>query len=80
LQKLLKQYRETRQIAPRARGKGFRAKLTQYSEIVEKLIEEKNDATLKELPTFLEQGIGLELHPSNIYRFLKKRKLTLKKR
>jgi transposase len=80
LQKLLKQYRETGQIVPHVRGKGFKAKLTQHLDRVEKLIEEKNDATLKELQASLEQEIGLSLHPSNICRFLKKRKLTLKKK
>lgn len=79
VQKLLKQYRETGQIAPRERGKGFSAKLVQYSDIVEKLIAEKNDATLEELQVSLEQQTGLKLHQSNICRFLQKQKLTLKK-
>lgn len=79
LQKLFKQYRETRQIAPRSRGKGFIPKLAQYTNTVEKLIAEKNDATLKELQESLEKEIGIKLHPSNICRFLQNRKLTLKK-
>lgn len=80
LQKLFKQYRETGHIAPRLRGKGFVSKLTQYTKTVEKLIEQKNDITLEELQLSLEKETGIKLHPSNICRFLQKRKLTLKKK
>jgi transposase len=79
LQKLLKQYRETGRIAHRERGKGLVSKLTRYTETVEKLVEQKNDATLEELQLSLEKETGIRLHCSNICRFWQKRKLTLKK-
>ena len=39
----------------------------------------KNDATLKELQTYLENQTGVKVAPSNFCRFLQKRQLTLKK-
>lgn len=79
IQKLLKQYRESGDIAPHQRGKGFESKLAKHTEIVEKLVEEKNDATLEELQVSLEKETGISLSISNICRFLQQRKLTRKK-
>lgn len=79
IQKLLKQYRESGNIAPSQRGKGFPAKLTNHTDVVEKLVSEKNDATLKELQESLEKETGIRLSISNICRFLQKQKLTIKK-
>lgn len=79
VQKLLKRYRETGTLAPLPRGKGFPPKLAKYTDVVEKLVEEKNDATLKELQESLAQKTGVKLSQSNICRFLKARQLTVKK-
>ncbi len=79
IQNLLKRYRETGEIAPRQRGKGFAPKLAKYTKIVEQLVSDQNDATLKELQESLEHETGVRLSISNICRFLQKRKLTRKK-
>ena len=46
IQNLLKRYRETGEIAPRQRGKGFAPKLAKYLKIVEQLVSDQNDARL----------------------------------
>lgn len=79
VQKLLKRYRETGTIAPLPRGKGFSPKLAQYTDVVEQLVAETNDATLEELQKSLVEKIGIKLNQSNICRFLQKLKLTVKK-
>ena len=48
MEKLFKQYRETGSITPLKEG--FLPKLAPYSEIVQKLLEPKNDATLEYRP------------------------------
>ncbi|MBF2020238.1 MAG: hypothetical protein IGR93_09075 [Hydrococcus sp. C42_A2020_068] len=65
MQKLLTQERETGKIAHRERGKGFVPKLAQYTDTVEKFIEQNNDATLEELQLSLEKETGIKLHVSN---------------
>lgn len=75
----MKQYRESADITPRPRGKGFPCKLAQHTETLERLLEEKNDATLEELRISLEQETGVQVSISNICRFLQKHKLTRKK-
>ena len=79
IQILLKRYRESGEIAARQRGKGFTARLADHTETVEKLVAEKNDATLEELQEAIAQLTGVKLSISNICRFLQKRRLTRKK-
>ncbi len=79
IQILLKRYRESGEIAARQRGKGLTARLADHTETVEKLVAEKNDATLEELQFAIAQLTGVKLSISNICRFLQKRRLTRKK-
>lgn len=79
IQTLLKRYRESGEIAPRSRGKGFAPRLAEHIQTVEKLVAQKNDATLEELQEAIARETGVKLSISNICRFLQKRKLTRKK-
>ncbi len=79
IQTLLKRYRESGEIAPRSGGKGFAPRLAEHIQTVEKLVTQKNDATLEELQKAIAKETGVKLSISNICRFLQKRKLTRKK-
>ena len=79
VQKLLKQHQQMGSLAPLPHGGGTPPKLTDYVIKIEKLLEEKNDATLPELCQDIKEGTGISVSPSTLCRFLQKLNLTRKK-
>ena len=80
IQKLLKQYRTTGQIAARVRIQQTPTKLTEKElKILEELVKSNNDATLDELRHSLAEETGVLISCSTVYRMLKKSRLSLKK-
>ncbi len=79
VQKLLKQHQQMGSLAPLPHGGGTPPKLTDYVLEIEKLLEEKNDATLPELCQNLKEVAGISVSPSTLCRFLQKLNLTRKK-
>jgi transposase len=78
--KLLKQYRETGEIAPKPFGGGVKLKLaTEQLEILADLIEKNNDATLEELCRLLQEKTGVTLSRATMGRMTQRLKLTVKK-
>lgn len=78
--KLLKQYRETGNIAPKVRTEQTPSKLNQEQlSVLEDLVEANNDATLDELRYELEQKTGVLIGRSTVDRMLKKLNLSVKK-
>lgn len=80
VQKLLKQHQQMGSLAPLPHGGGTPPKLNDYLPEIEKLLEEKNDATLPELCQKLKESQGIRVCPSTLCRFLQKVKLTRKKK
>ena len=81
VQKLLKQYRETKNITPRTDRCGAKGKLNaEQLLILAQLIEENNDATLEELRYLLYGKIGFSLSISTIARMIKLLDITVKKK
>jgi len=77
--KLLKQYRETGEIAPKPFG-GVKLKLTLAQiEILADLIENHNDATLEELCQLLKEKTGVAISRATMGRMTQRLKLTVKK-
>jgi transposase len=67
VQKLLKQYRETKNITPRTDRCGVKGKLNaEQLLILAQLIEENNDATLEELRYLLYEKIGFSVSRATI--------------
>ena len=80
VRKLIKQYRETGEIAPKRRTEQTPTKLSiEQLEILETIAESNNDATLAELCDLLEQRVGVRIGVSTMFRMLEKLNLTLKK-
>jgi transposase len=80
VEKLLKQYRETGNIAPKVRTEQTPTKLNQEQlSVLEELVEANNDATLDELRYELEQKTGVLIGRSTVDRMLKKLNLSVKK-
>ena len=80
VQKLLKQYRETKNIAPRNYRCGAKGKLNaEQILILAELIEANNDATLEELRYLLYGQIGFAVSRATIGRMTKLLNITLKK-
>lgn len=78
--KLLKQYRETGDIAPKPFNGGVKLKLTsEQIVILAELIEQNNDATLQELRQLLKEKTGVEVSVTTIFRMSQRLKLTVKK-
>lgn len=81
VQKLLKQYRETQNIAPRTNRCGVKGKLnTEQLLILAELIEANNDATLEELRYLLYQKIGVTISRATMGRMTKLLNMTCKKK
>ena len=80
VQKLLKQHQQMGNLAPLPHGGGTPPKLTDYVLEIEKLLEEKNDATLPELCQNIKEATGINVSPSTLCRFLQKLNLTRKKK
>ena len=80
VEKLLKQHRETGNIAPKQRLNQTPTKLNdEQLQVLEHLVEENNDATLAELRDLLEQKTGVRIGRSTVDRMLRKLDLTVKK-
>lgn len=78
--KLLKQYRETGEIAPKPFTGGVKLKLKPRELIVlSELIENNNDATLAELCQMLKDKTGVSLSRATMGRMTQRLKLTVKK-
>ena len=81
VEKLLKQHRETGNIAPLVRTEQTPTKLNpEQLTVLEQIVVENNDATLDELRNYLEQKTGVLIGRSTVDRMLKKLNLTVKKK
>jgi transposase len=81
VQKLLKQYRETKNITPKNHRCGVKGKLNaEQLLILGELIEKNNDATLEELRYLLYGEIGFSVSTSTIARMIKLLDITVKKK
>ncbi|MBE9169734.1 transposase [Pleurocapsales cyanobacterium LEGE 06147] len=75
VQKLLKQYRQTKIVAPKPRRGGQLPKLnSKQISLVAELVEQNNDATLQELCNMLENQIGVRVSRSTMSRIVRKLK------
>lgn len=80
VQDLLKRYRDDGTIAPKAHGGGATAKLNEEQvALVERLVEEDNDAILVELCERLEQQSGVRVSRATMGRLVQRQRLTRKK-
>lgn len=78
--KLLKQYRETGEIAPKPFNGGVKLKLTpEQLKILALVIENNNDATLEELCQLLKEKTGVTISRATMGRMTQRFKLTVKK-
>lgn len=81
IEKLLKQHRETGNIAPKVRTEQTPTKLNEEQlTILEQIVKANSDATLDELRYQLEQKTGVLIGRSTTDRMLKKLNLTVKKK
>ena len=81
VEKLLKQYRETGNIAPKVRIQQTPTKLNQEQlNVLSSIVSANNDATLNELRILLEQQTGVLIGRSTLDRMLRLLNLTLKKK
>ncbi len=80
IEKLLKQYRETGNIAPKVRTQQTPPKLnSQQLNVLQEIVEAKNDATLSEIRELLKQKTGITIGISTVDRMLKRMEISLKK-
>lgn len=80
IQKLLKQYRETKSIAPKVRTKQTPPKLNKEQlKILEEILEAQNDATLSEIRSALKEKTGITIGISTVDRMLQRIEISLKK-
>lgn len=80
VQKLVKQYRLTGNIAPQAHGGGSQLKLnSEQLAILAKLIETNNDATLEELCQMLKEKTSVVVSRTTMARMTQRLNLTVKK-
>jgi transposase len=78
--KILKQQRETGDIAPKPHGGGNPALLrSEHYKLIAELIETKNDMTISELCTEFQQRLQLKVCRSTMGRALQKLQLQRKK-
>ncbi len=81
IQKLLKQYRQTGNIAPKVRTKQTPIKLnSKQLEVLQELVNSNKDATLEELRHQLAAKEGVLISCSTVDRMLRRLNLTLKKK
>jgi transposase len=79
VEKLLKQYKETQSIAPKLRTKQTSTKLNlEQLNILQEIVEAKNDATLSEIRLIIEEKTGITIGISTVDRMLRKMKITRK--
>lgn len=80
IEKLIKQYRQTCSVAPKKRTVQTPTKLNhEQLKVLEKIVEEHNDATLDELSQMLHEQTGVLISRVTVDRMLKKLNLTFKK-
>lgn len=80
IQKLIKQYRTTGVIAAKPFAGGIKLKLNSENLVVlTELIEENNDATLKELVHLFFEKTGVIISRATMGRMTQKLKMTVKK-
>jgi transposase len=76
----LKQYRETQSIAPKVRIQQTPTKLnSEQLNILQEIVEAKNDATLEEIRLILQERTGITIGISTVDRMLQKIEISLKK-
>jgi putative transposase len=81
IQKLLKQYRETGNIAPKVRSQQTPPKLNeQQLNVLLEIVEANNDATLLEIREELEKRAGVSIGRSTVDRILQRMDITIKKK
>lgn len=81
VQKLIKKYRETGNIAPKVRIQQTPTKLSERDlKVLSELVSEKNDATLEELREQLAFKTGVLISPTTVHRMLRRFNLTVKKK
>jgi transposase len=81
IEKLIKQYRETGNFEPKKRTVQTPTKLNhEQLEVLEKLAEQNNDATLEELSQMLHEQTGVLISRVTVDRMLKKLNITFKKK
>ena len=81
IQKLLKQYRQTGNIAPKVRTQQTPTKLNpKQLKVLQELVNTNNDATLEELRHQLASATGVVIGRSTVDRMLRRLNLTLKKK
>ena len=78
--KLLKQYRETGQLAPKARPGRPKTLKPEHFQVVEALVNEQPDRTLGELCQALDEQVGVRVSEPTMCRVLKQLNLTRKKK
>jgi transposase len=79
VEKLLKQYKETQSIAPKLRTKQTSTKLNlEQLNILQEIVEAKNDATLSEIRLIIEEKTGITIGISTVDRMLRKMKISRK--
>ena len=79
VEKLLKQYKETQSIAPKLRTKQTSTKLNlEQLNILQEIVEAKNDATLSEIRLIIEEKTGITIGISTVHRMLRKMKISRK--
>jgi len=79
VEKLLKQYKETQSIAPKLRTKQTSTKLNlEQLNILQEIVEAKNDATLSEIRLIIEEKTGIIIGISTVDRMLRKMKIPEK--
>lgn len=80
IEKLLKQYRKTASIAPKVRTKQTPPKLnSEEVNVLKEIVEVKNDATLKEIRSELQERTGITIGISTVDRMLQRMEIRLKK-
>ncbi len=81
VQKILKQSKETGDLAPKPQGGNTAPKLgSQEIVILIELLEKNNDATLQEICDLLEEKTGIKVSTSTLDRVIKKLDYSFKKR
>ena len=81
IEKLLKQYRETGNIAPKVRTQQTPPKLNeQQLNVLKEIVEAQNDATLREIREKLPEKTGITIGISTVDRMLKKMEISFKKK
>lgn len=79
--KLPQRWEQTGSVIPLRQGGGAKPKLEEvHLQKSQKMVEQKNDATLGDLSEGLEQETGLKVNVTTIYRGLQKLGLTRKKK